>query len=283
MVIDDAHQADTMSLWLLSELAPTLRAMPVAVLVTAREGDRAWQGRLSERAALLRSGLVITLPPFGEDDVAGLLAGVSGAPAMPDLVRVIAERSGGSPLLVTELARHLASREASTDEARVLVPDSVLVITRARLAELPESTRSILGSAAVLGARFRRDVLAQLTAVPAGELADALAAGRDARLIEAAGPGEDQFRHELVRDAIYDAIPEAAREERHAQAWQGAGRPGWPTAGTWTTPRPPITWYGRAQPHPGRRPTTPAARATRPWPRWPSRTRRAGTSTLRRP
>ena len=67
VVIDDAHQADTMSLWLLAELAPALRAMPVAVLVTAREGDRAWQGRLPERAALLRSGLVITLPPFGKD------------------------------------------------------------------------------------------------------------------------------------------------------------------------------------------------------------------------
>src|SRR5262249_7194703 len=51
-----------------------------------------------------------------------------------------------------------------------------------------------------------------------GDLADALAAGRDARLLEPSGPGEDRFRHELVRDAIYDALPEAVREERHAQA-----------------------------------------------------------------
>ena len=218
VIIDDAHQADTSSLRLLAELAPALRAMPAAVLVTARDSDQAWQGRLDERGALLRSGLVITLPPFAEDDVAGLVAGVTGAPPAPDLVRVIAERSGGNPFLATELARQLARQDTSADAARAAVPDSVRVITRARLAELAEPTRSVLESAAVLGARFRRDVLAQLTGVPAGELADALAAGRDARLLEPAGPGEDRFRHDLVRDAIYDAIPEADREELHAQA-----------------------------------------------------------------
>jgi hypothetical protein len=82
--------------------------MPAAVLVTARDGDQAWQGRLDERGTLLRSALVITLPPFAEGDVAGLVASLTGAPPAPDLVRVIAERSGGNPLLVTELARQLA-------------------------------------------------------------------------------------------------------------------------------------------------------------------------------
>jgi predicted ATPase len=218
VVIDDAHQADTSSLRLLAELAPGLRAMRAAALVTVRDGDQDWQGRLDERSALLRSGHLISLPPFGEGDVADLVAGVTGAPPAPDLVRVIAERSGGNPFLATELARQLAHRDTSADAARAAVPDSVRVIARARLAELPEPTRSVLESAAVLGARFRRDVLVQLTGIAADRLADALAAGRDARLLEAAGPGEERFRHELVRDAIYDAIPEAAREERHARA-----------------------------------------------------------------
>ncbi|HET9969174.1 MAG TPA: AAA family ATPase, partial [Streptosporangiaceae bacterium] len=220
VVIDDAHQADTSSLWLLAELAPALRAMPAAVLVTARDGDQDWRDRLDERGALLRSGLVITLPPLGEDDVADLVAGVAGTPPGPALVAIIAERSGGNPLLATELARQLAGPEASPGQARTVVPGSVRVITRARLAGLREPTRSVLGSAAVLGASFRRDVLAQLTGLSVAELADALAAGRDARLLEPAGPGEDRFRHDLVRDAIYDATPEADREERHARAGQ---------------------------------------------------------------
>jgi hypothetical protein len=218
VVIDDAHQADMSSLRLLAELAPALRAMPTAVLVTARDGDQAWQGRLDERGALLRSGLVITLTPFGEDDVAGLVAGVTGAPPEPDLVRVIAERSGGNPLLVTELARQLSRQGGDAAAARAVVPEPVRVITHARLAELSVPARSVLKAAAVLGARFRRDVLASVTGVPPAELADALATGRDARLLEPAGAGEDRFRHEMVRDAVYDAIPEADREELHAQA-----------------------------------------------------------------
>jgi hypothetical protein len=218
VIIDDAHQADTSSLRLLAELAPALRTMPAAVLVTARDGGQSWRGRLDARAALLRSALVITLPPFTESDVAGLMAGLTGAPPAHDLVRVIAERSGGNPLLATELARHLARQGAAVGVARVVVPDPVRVITSARLAELSGPAQSVLKAAAVLGARFRRDVLAALTGTPPGELAGALAAARDARLLEPAGPGEDRFRHEMVRDAVYDAIPESAREEQHAQA-----------------------------------------------------------------
>ena len=108
VVIDDAHQADASSLRLLADLAPALRAMPAVVLVTARDGDQDWHGRLDLRGALLRPGLVISLPPFEAGDVAAVLAVLTGGPAAPDLVRVIAERSAGNPFLVTELARQLA-------------------------------------------------------------------------------------------------------------------------------------------------------------------------------
>ena len=161
---------------------------------------------------------MITLPPFAEGDVAGLVASLTGALPAPDLARIIAERSGGNPLLVTELARQLSRQGGDAAAARAAVPEPVRVITNARLAELSVPTRSVLKAAAVLGARFRRDVLGSVTGVPPGELADALATGRDARLLEPAGAGEDRFRHEMVRDAVYDAIPEADREELHAQA-----------------------------------------------------------------
>ena len=136
VVIDDAHQADVSSLRLLAELAPALRTMPAAVLVTARDGDRDWHGRLDMRTALLRSGDVISLQPLAEDDVAAVVAGVTGAPAGPDLVGVIAERSAGNPFLVTELARQLAGPSikpgAEPAAARAIVPDSVRALAGAR-------------------------------------------------------------------------------------------------------------------------------------------------------
>jgi hypothetical protein len=44
------------------------------------------------------------------------------------------------------------------------------------------------------------------------------AAGRDTSLLQLAEPGEDRFRHDLVRDAIYDSIPADAREDLHTRA-----------------------------------------------------------------
>ena len=84
IVFDDAHQADTSSLRLLAELAPALRTMPAAVLVTARDGDRDWHGRPDMRTALMRSGDVISLQPLAAGDVAAVVAGVAGTPAGPD-------------------------------------------------------------------------------------------------------------------------------------------------------------------------------------------------------
>ncbi len=218
VVIDDAHQADASSLRLLADLAPALRTMPAVVLVTARDGDRDWDGRLDLRGTLLRSGPVISLPPFEVGDVAGVLAGLTGGPAAPELVRVIAERSAGNPFLVTELARQLARGSAGPAAVRAIVPGSVRVIAGARVAELAGTAREVVQAASVLGTCFRRDVLAGLAGVPPGELAGALADGQDARLLEPVGAGEDRFRHDLVRDAIYDAIPAAVREELHARA-----------------------------------------------------------------
>ena len=222
IVFDDAHQADTSSLRLLAELAPALRTMPAAVLVTARDGDRDWHGRPDMRTVLMRAGDVISLQPLAAGDVAAVVAGVTGAPAGPGLVEVIAERSAGNPFLVTELARQLTGPDAGLAAARAIVPDSVRALAGARLAELSGAARDILLAASVLGTRFRRDVLAgpahALFDIGPGELASALAAGRDARLLDLAGPGEDRFRHDLVRDAIYDSIPVAAREDLHTRA-----------------------------------------------------------------
>jgi AAA ATPase domain len=218
VVFDDAHQADTSSLRLLAELTPALRTIAAAVLVTARDGDRDWHGRLDMRTALLRSGDVISLQPLAEGDVAAVLAGVTGAPAGPDLVGVIAERSAGNPFLVTELARQLGGRNAGPAAARAIVPDSVRALAGARLAELSGTARDVVLAASILGTRFRRDVLAGLAGLEPAELAAALAAGRETSLLQLAEPGEDRFRHDLVRDAIYDSIPADAREDLHTRA-----------------------------------------------------------------
>ncbi|MGE5289362.1 MAG: ATP-binding protein [Micromonosporaceae bacterium] len=218
VVIDDLHEADASSLWLLAELAPSLRGTPVIVLATARDGEQSWQGRLDARSALMRSGISIPLQPFGEGDVAALVTGATGGPPPPALVRTISDRSGGNPFLATELVRMLAHHGHDLPAIGGLVPDSVRAITATRLAELPESARRLVSAASVIGTRFRLDILAELMGVTLTGLHGPLADAHGGGLLESGGPGENCFRHDLVRDAIYDAIPAGTRETLHGRA-----------------------------------------------------------------
>jgi hypothetical protein len=217
VLIDDLHDADASSLRLLAELAPSLRAMPAVVIAAARDGDHAWPDRLDSRGALMRFGTVIPLRPLGADDVRALVTGAVGS-APADTVRTIYDRSGGNPFLATELIRLLADRSQDFSPAGGAVPDTVRAITAAQLAGLPEPAVRLVWSASVIGTRFRRDILADLAGVPLTGLHDSLADAYRAGLLADGVPGENRFRHDLIRDAVYDAIPAGTREELHGLA-----------------------------------------------------------------
>jgi predicted ATPase len=101
------------------------------------------------------------------------------------------------------------------------VPDSVRALAGARVAELTATARDVLLAASVLGTRFRRDVLAAL----AGTLFDIghgeLAARSRPGVMPACSSWPVPARTgsgTTCRDAIYDAIPVAAREDLHDRA-----------------------------------------------------------------
>ena len=85
----------------------------------------------------------------------------------------------------------------------------------ARLDGLTALARQILPIAAVLGTRFRLDVLANVAERPLGELGAAVSEARVAGLLDDADPGEGRFRHELIRDAVYGALPVNERANLH--------------------------------------------------------------------
>jgi len=190
VVLDDAHDAEASTLRLLLDVSPELRTLPVVVLATAR--DSGWEGREDLRAELLRQSSRVALTALTPDEVRDLVPGADD--------RLIA-RTGGNPLLVTELARGAED-----------VPTSLRSLVGARLASLPPRSRQVLEAAAVLGPRFRLDVLADVASMPLDELGRHLAAD----LVVVTNPGEARFTHELLRDAAYEEV--ADKEAWHARA-----------------------------------------------------------------
>jgi hypothetical protein len=214
-IFDDLHEADPSSLELLSYLAPQLRATRLVVLATARDALAVWAERLPVWSSLLRAGRRVQLPALTADEVGDIIA-ASGPVVAADTLRVVASRTGGNPLLVTELVAYLRGRRQLGDPVTALVvPSSVRSLVAGRAARLPAATRRQLQLAAVLGREFSLDEIARLTrADPAGieeDLQPALADG----LIARSAAGELAYSHDLVRDACYDEMTEAERRSWH--------------------------------------------------------------------
>ncbi|MFI0960429.1 ATP-binding protein [Streptomyces sp. NPDC021080] len=216
LVLDDVHAADASSLRLLLETADAVRGARVLLLATARDDDTAWQDRAWARAQLLRRGTALPVGPLREEDVAVLLdAATDGAPA-PSAVHALARYTGGEAFFVTELLRSGGGLEGPVSgipatAVSVRVRDAV----RARTAELSPRAARLLDLAALLGTRFRLDVLADAAAVPLDEVRALLAEAAGAGLLAEAGANEGRFRHDLLREALSDRPAPAERAGLH--------------------------------------------------------------------
>jgi len=153
---------------------------------------------------------VLRLEPLPEAE-AGLLVG----DAVPDDVRErIVRASGGNPLFLTEMA---ALGDAADGE--VEVPATLRALLAARLDQLDEPERRVLERGAIEGELFHRGTI-QALAPEESEVTPRLAAlvRRDlVRPDRPQLPREDayRFRHLLIRDTAYDALPKAIRADLH--------------------------------------------------------------------
>ncbi|MFG2788481.1 ATP-binding protein [Streptomyces sp. NPDC048419] len=232
LVLDDVHAADASSLRLLLETADAARTCGVLLLATARDDDTAWRqgmdgGRGRARAQLLRRGRSLPLGPLAERDVAALVEAVTGAAPAPDALCSLVRRTGGDAFFVTELLR--SGRWDGPARSTVAVRDAV----RDRLGDLTPRAARVLDVAAVLGTRFRLDVLAETAEVPLGEVRALLGEAAGAGLLAEAEADRGAFRHDLLRDAVHDTLAPAERAALHraaAQVLAGYARRGRDTA-----------------------------------------------------
>jgi DNA-binding CsgD family transcriptional regulator len=210
LVLEDVHWSDESSRAVLDYLVRSMREEKLAVVLTVRTDDPAYE-EVSEYVAELGSLRRVTrvdLTRLGSDDVAAQVRQLRpGASIGTTDVERITEVSGGVPLLVEELVA------AGTDHLDELA-DRLL---GHRLRRLSPAARSVVEAAAVAQVELRPTDLATVA-----DLApDAFDAGlesavRDGVLTLRAGRVE--FRHALFREAAVAALP-PARASRMHRAW----------------------------------------------------------------
>ena len=131
----------------------------------------------------------------------------------------IAEAAGGNPLFISEM---LAMTVGDTD---VEVPPTLKALLAARLDQLDPAERKVLEYGSVEGEIFHRGSVhalapeeAQVTTRLAGLVRRELIRPDRAQL---SGDDGYRFRHLLIRDAAYNALPKSVRADLHARfaAW----------------------------------------------------------------
>jgi len=206
-VIEDVHWADEATIDLLRFTGRRLGRMKALVLVTYRDDElsddplRLLVGDLATHRATRRMGL----PPLSDEAVRAL-AGRRDVDAA-ELCRV----TGGNPFLVCE----------AIEAGWPAIPPTVRDVVSARLARSSAPARETLQAAAVIGTSIDREVLASVLGGSAAPLDDCLRTG-----LLTAGARTVQFRHELARMAVEEAIPPHRRGELHARLLRVLGDAG---------------------------------------------------------
>ena len=159
-----------------------------------------------------------------------------GVPPGPRLTRLLAQ-AGGNPLYVRELVDVLVREgrlkikpgvAAEVEGAGELpVPISLRAAVAGRIESMSEATQQIVRLAALLGPEFSVVELATLFGRPVPELADAMMAAYRAGVLVDSGE-RTVFRHPLIRQVLYEAVPAGLRAALHRQAARalaGTGAP----------------------------------------------------------
>jgi len=230
--LDDLQWADPSSLLTVGVLARRLDGLPVGVIGCLRPFPRG--AELDRLAGALQAAGArhLILRPLTGEAVAGLVAQAVAAEPGP---RLLAEVAGaaGNPLFITELLGALAQEQAITtadgraEAAETVLPPTLRLTILRRVSFLPEPALQALRSASILGSGFSLTDLATITGRPAVDLAAVLGEAIRARVLEDDGV-RLRFRHELIRDAIYQDLAGSVRRALHREAGQRLAQAGAP-------------------------------------------------------
>ena len=127
----------------------------------------------------------------------------------------IAHAAGGNPLFISEMLAMAAGNE------EVEVPPTLKALLAARLDQLDEAERTVLERGSVEGEIFHRGSV-QALAPEETQVTTRLAALVRHQLVrpdraQIAGDDGYRFRHLLIRDAAYDALPKSVRADLHTR------------------------------------------------------------------
>jgi ATP/maltotriose-dependent transcriptional regulator MalT len=210
LVLEDIHWADRSSRAFLAYLARSVRDEHLLVLATFRSDELHRRHPLRpllaelERVPLTR---LLHLEPLGQEELREVLADILGEPPAPALVRRLYERAEGNPLFTEELL-------AADRDGRGAAPQSLRDAFMLRIERLSREAQRAVRAIAV-GRSLPEPLIAELAGFDRPAAQEALREAVAAQIIVLRDEECLCFRHELLREALYEDLLPGERSELH--------------------------------------------------------------------
>ena len=215
LAIENLHWLDATSTDYLTEMVERLGRVPLLLLLSYRpEYQHPW--RVPSYATQL------ALPPLGPEDSQRILRAALGrTPLQASGQRQLLAQAGGNPLFLEELAQVVKEQGAGAEALRV--PDTLQAVLAARIDRLPAGAKRLVQTAAVIGTAVPVRLLQAVVGLPEERLHEYLQQVQAAELLyetRLLPEPEYTFKHTLMQEVAYTALPRARRREVHERTAQ---------------------------------------------------------------
>ncbi|MGH0036677.1 MAG: ATP-binding protein [Myxococcota bacterium] len=228
LVLEDLHAGDASSLELLRFLARSAPPMRVLVVATYRESELTDDPeRTRALGDMTGEPRVERCPLAGLDrqDVAHYVEAAIDAKPSDEVVDELHRRTSGNPFFLHHLVLNVAAAEgvetiARRPESLQFLPATLREAIQGQIERLPDRCQRLLSPASVIGRDFSLGLLEALTEWPREDVLGALQTAIDAGVVEVHPEriAHYRFSHILVRDTLYESLPELARARHHDRA-----------------------------------------------------------------
>jgi ATP/maltotriose-dependent transcriptional regulator MalT len=167
------------------------------------------------------------LTPLDDQDAVVLARDLAPTGTDEELGALIAD-AGGNPFYIVELLRARSQGDEPTDGSGSPFPRTLASTLTQHLRSLSRGCRDLLRVASVLGREFSVAELAVMTGEPASRLMPAIEEALAAEIVVELSE-RLAFRHDLLRQAVYDGTAESVRLALHRDAAEALRRTGAPT------------------------------------------------------
>ncbi len=225
VLLEDLHWSDLPSAELLGHLANRLHDVPVGVLGSLRPLDLGRNDAVAAAVAAIsrRTGTQrLVLQGLPAVAAAALVHSAVGFDVPGEVVLALHRRSEGNPFCLAEMTRLLSTESGLDDPAaveRAEVPAGVRDVVRRRLAALPDETRALLETFAVVGRDADLAVLVAASGTDAEVCMDALEPALTSHVLVPVpdAPGRHRFAHALTREAALSELSSLRATRLHAR------------------------------------------------------------------